>query len=76
LIINSPVGRFPFELTSVKRRGRLLVLNGEMGNWPTSVEIGAKDVPAVLMRLRPVIAPVMGAAALAILVAVRARSRR
>jgi hypothetical protein len=73
LIINSPVGRFPFTITSVRRRGSVLVVDGEMGNWPTSVEVRPSDIPAVLMRLRPILLPALGAAGVAVLALSRAR---
>lgn len=73
MIINSPVGRFPFKITSVHRHGYVLILDGEMGNWPTSVEVLPSDIPAILMRLRPVLLPALGAAGLAVLALSRAR---
>jgi hypothetical protein len=76
LIINSPVGRFPFAVTSVRRRGRVVVLSGEMGNWPASVEITTADVPAVVRLLRPVLLPLAGVIGLAGLVWLRGRDRR
>jgi hypothetical protein len=75
LIINSPVGRFPFAITSVRRRGRIVVLSGEMGNWPTSVEITTADVPAVMRVLRPVLLPVAAVIGVAGLVWLRGRRR-
>jgi hypothetical protein len=65
LIINSPVGRFPFAVTSVRRQGRTLVLSGEMGNWPTSVEVVTSDVPAMVRLLRPLLFPAAGMIGLA-----------
>ncbi len=59
MIINSPVGRFPFVMTSVRRRAGSLVLHGEMGNWPTSVEIRPADILPVLVVLRPVLLPAL-----------------
>lgn len=76
MIINSPVGRFPFAVTSVRRRGRTVVLSGEMGNWPTSVEIATADLPALARLLRPVLLPVAGMLGLAGVAWLRGRSRR
>lgn len=76
MIINSPVGRFPFEITSVRRQGSRVVLDGKMGNWPTSVEMRASDIPAVAASLRSLLVPALGAAGLAILAAKRGRSSR
>ena len=58
MIINSPVGRFPFEVTSFSRRGTTLVVEGRMGAWPTTVEVTAADIPAVARRARPVLGAV------------------
>lgn len=53
MIINSPVGRFPFEVTSFARRGTTLIVQGRMGTWPTSLEMRPADIPAVARRARP-----------------------
>jgi hypothetical protein len=45
----------------------MLVLHGEMGNWPTSIEIRAGDIPSLLMHLRLVILSVLGTVVLVLL---------
>jgi hypothetical protein len=61
MIINSPVGRFPFEVTSFSRHGTTLVVQGRMGTWPTTVEVTPADIPAVARRARPVLGVVCAA---------------
>jgi hypothetical protein len=56
MIINSPVGRFPYEVTGFRRDGSALVVEGRMGTWPTSIEVHATDVVAVAARVRPQLA--------------------
>lgn len=53
MIINSPVGRFPFAVTGVSVQNWQLRLEGQMGTWPTSVEVRASDLPVVLSRVVP-----------------------
>jgi hypothetical protein len=68
MIINSPVGRFPFEVTGFRRDGSALVVEGRMGTWPTSIEVHTTDVMAVAARLRPQLALAgIGLAALVLL---------
>jgi hypothetical protein len=45
MIINSPVGRFPFEVTSMSVSNGRLYVRGQMGTWPTDVEISPADLP-------------------------------
>jgi hypothetical protein len=71
MIINSPVGRFPFEVTGVRRDGSALVVEGRMGTWPTSLEVHATDVIEVAARLRPQL--VLAGIGLATLVLLRGR---
>ncbi len=53
MIINSPVGRFPFELLGVRLdRGRIRI-EGAMGTWPTSVELQPSDLPRIAACLVP-----------------------
>lgn len=73
MIINSPVGRFPFEVTSVSRRGTTLVVQGRMGTWPTSLEVTPADIPAVARRARPALGALFGAALGGMLWAARRR---
>jgi hypothetical protein len=72
MIINSPVGRFPYEVTAFRRNGSTLVVEGRMGTWPTSVEISAADIPAVAARMRPALA-VIGVGLLTLILLRRGR---
>lgn len=71
MIINSPVGRFPYQVTGFRRRGSALVVEGRMGTWPTSIEMHPADVIAVAGRLRPQLA--LAGIGLAALVLLRGR---
>ncbi|KRC51923.1 hypothetical protein ASE16_02320 [Leifsonia sp. Root227] len=51
MIINSPVGRFPFSVDSVRIRRRRILLRGSMGTWPATVEATVSDIPPVLARI-------------------------
>lgn len=51
MIIKSPVGRFPFTVTKVRLRARSVLLEGRMGTWPTTVELGLREIPALIPRL-------------------------
>lgn len=62
MIINSPVGRFPFEVASFRRKGTTLVVEGRMGTWPTTVEVTAADLPAIARHARPAVGAVCAAA--------------
>ncbi|MCW3063856.1 MAG: hypothetical protein JWN32_1028 [Solirubrobacterales bacterium] len=79
MIINSPVGRFPFEVTGVGLVDGRIRLEGAMGTWPTSVEVTPSELPRIAARLVPrsaaVGAAVLGSAA-ALALAARRRSRR
>lgn len=73
MIINSPVGRFPFEVTTFARRGTTLVVQGRMGTWPTSLEVTPADIPGLARQMRPALGLFLGAAAGGILWTVRRR---
>ncbi|ERK73493.1 hypothetical protein [Leifsonia aquatica] len=64
MIINSPVGRFPFSVDSVRIRRRRILLRGSMGTWPATVEATAADIPPVLARVSPGLILVLVAAAI------------
>ncbi|MGW3622980.1 hypothetical protein [Streptomyces sp. NPDC000880] len=64
MIIDSPVGRFPFTVTSVSLRKRDILLRGRMGTWPATVEAVPSDIPAVIGRVSPALAVILGSAAL------------
>jgi hypothetical protein len=70
VIINSPVGRFPFEITSVSARSGKLTVQGRMGTWPTSVEVGHRDIPRVALRIWPLLGAAL-ASSVAITLGVR-----
>jgi hypothetical protein len=53
MIIDSPIGRFPFEVTSIRiQRGQVRV-EGAMGTWPTSVHVPIADLPRVVGQALP-----------------------
>jgi hypothetical protein len=64
VIIDSPVGRFPFTVTSVSLRKRDIILRGRMGTWPATVEATPGDIPAVIGRVSPALAVIVVSAAL------------
>jgi hypothetical protein len=75
MIIHSPVGRFPFEATSIRLRGGRLRLEGAMGTWPTSVEVPITELPRVVGRMLPR-ATTAAAVAAAVVIAVQCGRRR
>ena len=62
----SPIGDLPFTVTGVRRGGEGLIVDGELGAWPSQVEVGPGDVPMLAKALRGplVAAAVVGATAL------------
>lgn len=64
MIINSPVGRFPFTVSSVSLRSRSILLKGRMGTWPATLEASPADIPAVIGRVSPAVATIIIVAAL------------
>jgi hypothetical protein len=66
MIINSPVGRFPFETTSIRIHGGRLRLEGAMGTWPTSVEVPIVELPLVIWRALPPRTSALAGAAIAV----------
>lgn len=75
MIINSPIGRFPYEIGAVTLEGGRIRIDGAMGTWPTSVEVAPDELPALAWRLLGARrAAVLGsAAAVALLVGGRIR---
>lgn len=67
MIINSPVGRFPFTVSSVRLSRTGFIVEGAMGTWPTRVEGTASDVPRAARRLSPGIVALAAAAVLVLL---------
>lgn len=67
MIINSPVGRFPFSVTSIGIRRRRILLRGSMGTWPATVEATAADIPPVLATVSGGLLLIVVAAAVVLL---------
>lgn len=65
--MRSPIGDLPFTLTGVRRDGAHLVVDGELGAWPSRIEIGAADVPGLVAVARRPLALAAAAAALVLL---------
>lgn len=51
MIINSPVGRFPFEIKRLTFSDGRIRMHGAMGAWPTSVEVAPSELPHIIWRL-------------------------
>jgi hypothetical protein len=77
MIINSPVGRFPYEIDAVTFASGAIRVEGSMGTWPASLEIEPAELPRLAGRLLGTrgIAALGGTAALAFAVGVRAARR-
>jgi hypothetical protein len=77
MIIHSPVGRFPFEVVSIRIRRGQVHLEGEMGTWPTSVEVPIAQLPRMIWRTLPsgTSAGLAGSALAVALVGLAARRR-
>jgi hypothetical protein len=77
MIIHSPIGRFPFEVTSIRIHGGQVRLEGAMGTWPTSMEVPIAQLPGILWRTVPAgtSAGVAGSVVAVALVALAARRR-
>jgi hypothetical protein len=76
MIINSPVGRFPFEVLSVRLDGGRVRVEGAMGTWPTSVELEPGDLPRIAARLVPRSAALVLGSAAAVALVAASRGRR
>jgi hypothetical protein len=76
MIINSPVGRFPFKVTTLQIRSGRVRLVGDMGTWPTSVEVQFSELPRILGGLLPMPSTVAFAGAIAIGTVVARRRRQ
>ena len=48
--VTSPVGTFPFEARRLRIADRKLTVEGQMGAWPATVQVGPGDL-AALVRL-------------------------
>jgi hypothetical protein len=42
--VRSPIGDLPFRVTGIRRDGRELVIQGELGAWRSEVRVGPGDV--------------------------------
>ncbi|HEX4751795.1 MAG TPA: hypothetical protein VH268_02765 [Solirubrobacterales bacterium] len=75
MIINSPIGRFPYEIGAVTLDQGQIRIDGAMGTWPTSVEVAPAELPGLAWRLLGArrAAVVGSAAAVALLVGARIR---
>jgi hypothetical protein len=50
--VRSPIGDLPFTVTGVRRDGRELVVDGELGSWRSQVRVSAADLPMLARALR------------------------
>lgn len=65
--VSSPIGDLPFEITSVRRKGRELVVEGRLGTWRSQIHMSASDVPMLARALRGPLVAASAAAAAALL---------
>jgi len=66
--VTSPIGELPFVVRGVSLHRGHVVVEGELGAWSTTIELGPNDVPMLARALRgPLIAAGAGLVALAIL---------
>lgn len=77
MIIDSPVGRFPFSAERIRLQRGSMRLDGTMGTWPTTVEVPFSALPRLVGHLlpTPVAASLAGAFTLGAL-ALRRKRRR
>jgi hypothetical protein len=71
--VSSPIGDLPFEVTTVRREGRELVVEGLLGTWPSRIHIGVADVRMLARALRVPLA--VGASAAVAAVVIRSGRR-
>lgn len=50
--INSPIGNLPFEPRRLRVAQGHLLLDGSLGAWPTTVQIGLSDIQSIIRILR------------------------
>ena len=62
--VRSPIGDLPFTITGIRRDGRELVVEGELGAWRSEVRTSASDLPMLARAAR---GPLLGLAAVAAL---------
>jgi len=65
MIVSSPIGELPFVPTRLKYHARGLTMEGQMGAWPASVQIGVNDTTAILRMVATPAAVLAGAAIVA-----------
>ena len=76
MIINSPVGRFPFDVVGVRLDHGRIRIEGAMGAWPTSVELEPRELPRIAARLVPQSRLVVLGSAAVVALAARSWARR
>jgi hypothetical protein len=69
--VRSPIGDLPFVVTRLRRDGRELVIDGELGAWPSEVRMQPRDVVMLARACRTVLMIVGGG----VVVAAAARRR-
>ncbi len=69
--VRSPIGDLPFTVTAVRRSGRELVVEGELGAWRSQIHLAAGDLPMLARALRGPLA--VTAAATAAMIVLRRR---
>ena len=55
MVIQSPVGRFPFKVTSFTVHGATISIRGTMGTWPTEISLPVTDIPGLLLIAAPAV---------------------
>jgi hypothetical protein len=58
--VRSPIGDLPFTVSRLRRDGRELVVEGELGAWRSEVRVSAGDLPMLARAAR---VPLLAAAA-------------
>ena len=74
MIVSSPIGELPFVPTRLRYHARGLTMEGQMGAWPASVQIGVNDTAAILRLIAKPAAVLAGAVVAAALLSRSARS--
>lgn len=74
--VSSPVGEFPYEISSARLQDAELVLDGQMGAWPSQVALSSHDLIALARAFRLPLALAGGAIAVAMIAAARTRARQ
>lgn len=56
--VGTPLGEYPFEFRRVERRGRSLVIVGNLAGFESSVVVGPDDLVVLAKRVGPPLAAV------------------